>query len=301
MFAGWDGGGTKTRVVCLSEGGGLFAQADFGSLNPNGSPESEVRATVSRALQWMAGLGECCALAVSVAGVSNPQTATLLYRLLAENGYHGPLRLAGDQESALCGAVGEVGAVLVAGTGSVCFGKNADGQIARCGGYGYLVDDEGSGYAIGRDILSTVLRARDGRIPSTRLSALVSEQPGWEDFPALMQNLYNSNFEKSKVAALAPLAIAAGDDAAAQQIILKASRELTLLATTVIDQLHLENERLAFTGSILEHMLPVRTAVSVTLQQRYPRLQGFEPLADAAYGAACMAMQLYRKESELHA
>ncbi|HPS81896.1 MAG TPA: BadF/BadG/BcrA/BcrD ATPase family protein, partial [Candidatus Limiplasma sp.] len=161
--AGWDGGGTKTRVVCLSAGGEPFAEHTFGPLNPNGTSETEVCRTVSEALRWMETLGRCTALTVSSAGVSNPDVSSLLGRLLSENGYHERFQLVGDQESALYGAVGPYGAVLVAGTGSICYGRNRQGDTARSGGYGYLVDDEGSGYAIGRDILTAVLRAGDGR------------------------------------------------------------------------------------------------------------------------------------------
>lgn len=301
FVAGWDGGGTKTKVTCLTETGSALAEAFFGPLNPNGAPKSEVQVTVSQAMAWMAGLGKCKALAVSAAGVSNPDTTDLLCHLLAENGYCGPLQLVGDQESALYGAVGEVGAVLVAGTGSICYGRNNEGKTARSGGYGFLVDDEGSGYAIGRDILIATLRAGDGRISPTRLSDLLMAFEGWGDVPATMKSLYSGSFDKAKIAALAPLVLETKNDKASCMIIDKAARELILMATAVIDRLHLESARLALTGSILKHMQPIRMQVEAELTQRYPKLQGFEPLADAAYGAALMAKQLIGKERDPHA
>jgi len=301
FVAGWDGGGTKTKVVCLSLKNTLIGESSFGPLNPNGASVAEVCRTVSGALQWMESLGTCTALAVSTAGISNPEVSSLLTRLLSENGYHEKLKLMGDQESALFGAVGSIGAVLVAGTGSICFGRSSLQQTARAGGYGYLVDDEGSGYAIGRDILAAVLRASDGRIPPTRLTGLLNAKKNWSDIPAMMRNLYRDTLEKAEIAALAPLAIEAGEDEAARLILEKATRELTLLASTVIERLGLQGDRLALTGSILEKMLPVRNAVIESLTQRYPRLQGFHPLASAAYGAAQMALQLIGKDCEPHA
>lgn len=301
FVAGWDGGGTKTKVVCLAEDGTVLSEASFGALNPNGAQKSEVQTTVAQAMTWMNGIGECVALALSVAGVSNPETADLLCRLIAENGYHGPLRLVGDQESALYGAVGDVGAVLVAGTGSICYGRNAAGETARSGGYGYLVDDEGSGYAIGRDILIAVLRAGDGRMPSTCLTELLAAREGWGNASAIMKSLYGGSFEKAKVASLAPLVLEAAGDAAASTIIDKVSVELTLMATAVIDKLHLESARLAFSGSILTHITPIRSRVEGELVRRYPLLQGFDPIADAAHGAARMALQLIGKECEPNA
>ena len=293
FIAGWDGGGTKTSVVCLTLEGQTLSTASFGPLNPNGTTASEVVQTTRNALHWMASLGECKTLVISVAGVSNPKTAMLLGQILTAEKFSAPVRVVGDQESALYGAVGKTGAVLVSGTGSICYGCNATGETARSGGYGYLADDEGSGYAIGRDILAAVLRASDGRIAPTSLSGLVMAQTGWHDVATIVQSLYQLPFDKAKVAALAPLIGNATEDPAAQLILCKAATELTLLATTVIDKLSLQQQRIAFTGSILTKLIPVRKAVIDALQARYPHLVGFDPLADAAHGAANIAYQWY--------
>ena len=69
-----------------------------------------------------------------------------------------------DQETALAGALGApCGMVLIAGTGSICFGRDAVVKQPGSGGYGHKIDDEGSGYALGRDALAAVVRAQDGR------------------------------------------------------------------------------------------------------------------------------------------
>ncbi|MCE5344638.1 MAG: ATPase [Eubacteriales bacterium] len=301
LVVGWDGGGTKTSVVCLTLSGEPFAQRVFGSLNQNGSSLEAVCATVSQAVSYMLGLGRCVALVISVAGISNPETTDLLCRLVAENGYHGALQIVGDHESALQGAVGGIGAILVSGTGSICFGRNQQGQTIRSGGFGYLVDDEGSGYAIGRDILTAVLRAHDGRIPPTMLTALVTRQEAWHDIPTIMHTLYHNAIDKATVASLAPLILQADGDAAASAILQKASGELTLLATTVIDRLHLQTARLALMGGILTHIKPIRFAVETSIRAQYSAIKGFEPMADAAQGAAQMALAMDRKDREPHA
>ncbi|NLI20644.1 MAG: ATPase [Clostridiales bacterium] len=301
VVSGWDGGGTKTGVVCLDEGGHLLGSARFGPLNPNGAPPGEVCATIRDALAFVRRFGACEALVVSLAGISHREAGALVGRVLAENGYHNALRLVGDQEAAFEGAVGDTGAVLIAGTGSICHGRNRAGETARCGGYGYLVDDEGSGYAIGRDIVSAALRARDGRTPPTKLDGLLARTPGWADLSDIMRNLYDPGFEKATIAALAPLLADAAGDWAADAIVAKAARELTLLAVTVIDRLGVATERVALTGGVLTGLRPVRRAVEAALTARYPALLGFEPLADAASGAARMAYRMIGKESDLHA
>lgn len=301
VVSGWDGGGTKTGVVCLDADGRQLATARFGPLNPNGAPAAQVCATIREALAFIRRYGDCEALAVSLAGISNPEAGALVGRVLAENGYHSALRLVGDQEAAFEGAVGDTGVVLIAGTGSICHGRNRAGETARCGGYGYLVDDEGSGYAIGRDILSAVLRARDGRTPPTRLDALLAQTTGWTDQSDIMHNLYGPGFEKARIAALAPLLMEAVGDREADAIVAKAARELTLMAVTVIDRLGLPEERAALTGGILTGIRPLRNTVEAALRNRYPALMGFEPLADAATGAARIAYRMFGKERDRNA
>ncbi|MBQ9198398.1 MAG: ATPase, partial [Clostridia bacterium] len=157
-YCGWDGGGSSTKVFLLPEEGAACQTQGFGPLNPNGSTPGAVRQTVADCVQWMAnqagGLKGCGGLVIGIAGVSNLYVAQLLENAVRECGYHGNLRLLGDQEIALAGAIDGPGAILIAGTGSICFGRDKAGHTFRAGGFGYLIDDAGSGYAIGRDILA---------------------------------------------------------------------------------------------------------------------------------------------------
>ncbi|MDQ3388406.1 MAG: hypothetical protein M3483_02760, partial [Gemmatimonadota bacterium] len=89
---------------------------------------------------------------------------------LAASGVAGRMRIVTDGEIALDGALGGVaGILLIAGTGSVAYGRAEDGRIERCGGWGMFVGDEGSGYALGRAGLCAALRAEDGRGEETLL------------------------------------------------------------------------------------------------------------------------------------
>ena len=126
-------------------------------------------------------------LCVGCAGMSNPELRRTLERMIRADGYEGAYMLAGDQAAALYAAHGAgPGAVLISGTGSICFGRNTRGITARAGGRGYKIDDEGSGYAIGRDILSAVVRAQDGRSRPTVLTELVFAQIGTRNLHCLL-------------------------------------------------------------------------------------------------------------------
>lgn len=294
FVVGWDGGGTKTTVVCVTPQGDELARRTFGALNINGATEREVVARVAQAIAFVREVpGHCLGMVIATAGTSNPVAKHLMAQAIRDAGYTGEYSMHGDQEAALYGAVEGVGAVLVAGTGSICFGRNSAGETARCGGYGYLVDDGGSGYAIGRDILSAVLRAHDGRHAPTKLTALVFAQEKWRDIGTIMHTLYSGDTDKSQVASLAPLLLQAADDAAAKRIAHQAADELRQLCRAVLQTLHMPAAQVALTGSILTHYEMIRVEVIRSLLQEYPDLQFVSPLHDAAYGAAYMARLAY--------
>jgi N-acetylglucosamine kinase-like BadF-type ATPase len=294
---GWDGGGTKTAVVYMDMDGTVLGRAVFGPLNPNGASYEQVAATVREAIAGMknmnGGLSGCVCLQVGFAGASNPSGRKLLEDAIRKEGFLGKLRLNGDHETMLYGAVGREGAVLISGTGSVALGRNSKGETCRCGGWGYLIGDEGSGYAIGRDILAAVAKANDGCGPKTCLTEQVFKTLNISGMGELIRFVYDPNSDKARIASLAPLlseALERGDETA-KAIAGRAAEELVLLAATVISRLSLETGSIAFTGSILTQMTAVRQKVETDLKERYPSLSCIQPKQDAAIGAAAMALE----------
>ena len=212
-YCGWDGGGTKTEVYAVDENGQTLADRCFGPLNPNGASQEKIMDTAREAIHFMAslpgGLEDCGGLVIGIAGVSNRHAAEIIENEVRTGGYHGPVRLLGDQEIALAGAIDGPGAVLIAGTGAICFGRDEAGKGFRVGGYGYLIDDGGSGYAIGRDILSSVVRCVDGRLPESCLPPLVFDFLKVKDVQGIITWLYAPATGKKEVASLAPLLLKA--------------------------------------------------------------------------------------------
>ena len=197
-----------------------------------------------------------------------------------------------DQQTALYGALGGPGGiVLIAGTGSICFGKNGAGEYARSGGWGHLIDDEGSAYALGRDILRAVVRAADGRAPATALTELVAQRLGAPGVQPVIRFTYAPTTTKKEIAALAPLldpALQQGD-AAAQAIIAHAADELTQMAAAAMQPLGLQTGSMALLGSVLQKNETLRAAVITRLTAQFPTLTFPEPVGDATDGAAVMA------------
>lgn len=296
--AGWDGGGSKTAVLCLDSGGRELLSERFGPLNLNGLSEGEIAATVKAALAAMGslpgGLSACRALVVGAAGISNPAAAALLEGLIRQGGYTGALRIMGDHEILLLGAVGGCGAALIAGTGSVCVGRNASGELCRAGGLGYLIGDEGSGYWIGRQMLAAAAKALDGRAPRSALTDSLLQAFGCRDLKELTARVYGGTLDKAGIASLAGLLgpLAQQKDAAALSIARAASCELSRLAEAVIVPLGLERGSLALAGGLLGEGSLLRGMTERGLSERFPALRLLSPARDAVHGAALAALKL---------
>ena len=295
-FAGWDGGGTKTLCRVLYQDGTAPQPMTAGALNPNGTVAGQCEATVAALLAQMSalpgGLDACRMLCIGAAGISNPATRTHLQAALQKGGYHGAVCFTGDQQTALYGALGGPGGiVLIAGTGSICYGQTLDGREARTGGWGSLMDDEGGGYALGRDALAAVVRTEDGREAPTLLHDAVYAALRVQNIRALIGCIYAPGFGKREVAALAPLVGQAAQqgDAAALRIVEKAGRELALLVRPVAEKLGLQQAKVAFAGSVLQKCAPVRSAAETHLHPFLPQMTLAEPQGEATMGAVLLA------------
>lgn len=296
-YCGWDGGGTKTEVLCLDESGHPLSSSVFGPLNPNGTDPERVLQTVRECIQYMnavpGGHGACGHLVIGTAGVSNADARRLVTDAVRALGYQGPLTLLGDQEIALAGAIQGPGAVLVAGTGSICCGRDGKGNTTRVGGYGYLIDDGGSGYAIGRDILTAVVRAADGRDVPTLLTSLVYQELRVDSTQGVITWLYRPETGKKEIAALSPLLLTALEqgDSTALKIADNAASDLAELAVAAWRSLRLAHGELAVTGSILKRYPRIRRELERLCHQACPQMTIIDPRGSAAQGAALLAYE----------
>ncbi len=299
FIIGADGGGTATRAVVEDLDTGAVYREAFGPLNLTGATREQVGQTLRDMLAFAGerggDLAGCRALCLGSAGPSHGEQIAFLEDRVRAEGYRGPMRVVPDFETALEGALtGEPGILLVSGTGSVCYGKTADGEQARAGGWGHLIGDEGSGYAIGRDILAAAARAMDGWEPEQGMAALLEERAGIGSREALTAHVYHSRHSKADIAAFAPLlgeALARGE-AAGEAIADKAARALGELVVCVAQKLGMGTGLVAFSGSILERMAPVRDRLRALLQERLPGLTLEPARQDAAYGALLLARKM---------
>lgn len=298
-YCGWDGGGSKTQVCILDQQGTTIAEATFGSLNPNGATIEIVNETIKNCIAFMKSamtdINRCIGLVIGLAGISNKNTAIMVENAIRKSGYDGNLKLLGDHEIALAGAIEEQGAILIAGTGSICLCRNENGHIFRCGGYGHLIDDEGSGYAIGRDIVKAVAYAFDGRGDETILKDLVFNYLKIRNLPDLITWLYSETTSKKDIASLAPLLIDAlnKDDTLAINIAQKAAKELAFLLISALKKANITTGEFALMGSIFKYYDYIKAETIKNIKNELPDLQIIEPRLKASQGAANLAKEIF--------
>src|SRR5439155_19530504 len=139
-----------------------------------------------------------------------------------------------DSSIALDDAFGEgAGVLLVGGTGSVAYGRGPAGQVARCGGWGPVCGDEGSGQWVGRRALSVVTASADGREPETALVGAVLTAAQVNDPRELVA--WAAQATPATLATLAPIVTSVADsgDLRANAIVSLAVEELVLHIRTL--------------------------------------------------------------------
>jgi N-acetylglucosamine kinase len=261
-----DGGGTQTRCVVAALDGAPLGRAAAGPSNLQRVGAAAVQRVLEEAIAAAARDAatplDVRALCLALAGAARPDDVAALRAMVdtmrrrAEDRADTTLRwtlppdgpvIVNDAVAALAGGTGDtVGVVAIAGTGSIVFGRNAAGQEARSGGWGYILGDEGSGYAIGLAGVRAVCRAADGRGPATLLTQRVCEAYDLAAPAGLVSLVYGGGWGPPEIAAVAPLVVrAAGDgdgdgDAVAQAILAGAAAELALAVRSVVRRLALD-------------------------------------------------------------
>lgn len=146
----------------------------------------------------------------------------------------------------------------------------------------------GSAYAIGRDILSAVIRASDGRGEPTALSEAIFELCGTDDIAAITARY--TACPKSEIAALAPLISSHAEDAIAWRIEATAAEELSLMAAAVTKKLELSAPSIALMGGTLLHQPRLCALTAERIRARVKDARCFLCDKSAAVGAGEFAL-----------
>jgi glucosamine kinase len=232
VLVGVDAGGSRTSVV-VTDGDRILGRAEgVGAAVRPGRALVSATTIAELVRRGLAASGQlrCDALVVGAAGAGRQIEQDELRQALRGEAFAERIVVTTDIEVALMAAFEEgPGIVLTAGTGSIAVGRDPTGMLHRCGGYGWQMGDEGSGYAIGRGALGAVSRASDGRSPPTELTRVLLNATRSENFDSLVR--WAARATTGEIASLAPqvLEVAAQGDTVAHGIADYAARELTQL------------------------------------------------------------------------
>ena len=276
-FLGVDGGQSSTTAIIGDESGRILGLGRGGPCNHVGAAEGRAKfvRTMTGCLDAayaQAGLAPASVHFTSVClGFSGgpADKESLLHEMFSADRWI----VTDDALIALSGATaGEPGLITIAGTGSIAFGRNADGETARAGGWGYIFGDEGSGFYIAKRALRAALQFEEGWGPPTSLRPLLMDATGAPNMNDLLHRFYTVEFPRSRVATFAKLVDEAaenGDDAA-RDILNEAAQQLATFAGAVRQQLFEPEEtaRVAYIGGVFgSRILLARFRMLIELEE----------------------------------
>jgi N-acetylglucosamine kinase-like BadF-type ATPase len=291
---GIDAGGTRTVCLMADRAGRVVSEARGPGANLQSAGELEVEKVLHDVIGQAIGSGDPpSAICLGMAGVDRPADAETVRAILARIGGRATILVVNDALIALeAGAPGAAGTVVIAGTGSIAYGRDMRGRAARAGGWGYVLGDEGSGYWLGRLALRAVVRAADGRGAPTGLTPLVLAHYGVDHPDALVQQIYQGGTRPAAIAALAKLVGQAADagDTVAQQLVVLGARELAGAAASVACRLHIEREPVVLAGGTLLGLRRLRDVLVQELAIALPHAPILPLAVQPAVGAVRLAL-----------
>jgi N-acetylglucosamine kinase-like BadF-type ATPase len=248
---GIDAGGTKTVCLLADARGSIVGEARGPGANLHVAGELAVEKVLHQVMETALfdRRVTLAAICLGIAGVDREDEAATVRAIMRRICRNARVLVVNDALIALAaGARDGPGIVIIAGTGSIVYGCNADGVAARAGGWGHMVGDEGSGYWIGREAVAAVMRAADGRGPATGLTGEILSHFEVADVSRLPRIVYDREQPRMSVAALGPIIqrAASNGDVVATRILERAAEELVLAAQSVARQLEMRGDRFTF-------------------------------------------------------
>ena len=289
--------------MCLlaDEEGRIVGEARGGGANLQATGELEVEKVLHHVMD--AAIGERdvrpAAICLGIAGVDRPEDTAAVQSIMRRIGFKAKVLVVNDALVALVAGAGDgEGLVVVAGTGSIAYGRDAAGRAARSGGWGYLLGDEGGGFWIGRAALTAVVRQFDGRGPATLLTPMILEHLDLSTPRELIHEIYYRDVHRHTIAGIAGLVQRAMEqrDAIATDILSRAGVELAAAANSVITRLEMRGNAFptVLGGGIFRGVPWLVDDVTRRLSEIAPRTQVSRLDVEPAIGAVRLALAAAR-------
>jgi glucosamine kinase len=295
FFLGIDGGGTRTSCL-IGDETSVLGSGSAGASNVLRVGEAAARTALVQAIHQAcdaakvdpAKISRTC---VGAAGAVRLEVGRVVRRILAET-VSGEIEIVGDMVIALRAAFGSgPGIIVIAGTGSISYGRNPKGETARAGGWGFAVSDEGSGHWIGCAAINAALRQADQTEDVSPLLRTIMKVWNIEGRDALVVAVNAS--PAPDFAALFPAVLSAANsgDGQAAIVLRRAGCELAALAKIVLGRLFSDADTVpvAMSGGVFANSALVREVFYNELQVRFPEVVMSKTIAEPVRGALDLA------------
>ncbi len=290
---GVDAGGTRTRAVMVDAAGTISAVSTGGCGNIQVVGLGGLETLLNKLLVNLGPASPNRSLCLALAGAGRRMEQEAIAAMACSRGWAQKVEVVSDAQGALTGAHGGgPGLIAISGTGSIVLGRDERGREARAGGWGSLLGDEGSGYAIGLEALRAILRAEDGWGDKTLLSGEFQEAMGLGDWDQLVQKVYNREIDRKHIAALCPLVFSTArrGDRVARNIISAAGSALGRQVGAVVQRLRLRGAvALSCTGGVFKEWEILWPLMQRAAGREADNLQLRKPLLPPVLGAVLIA------------
>ena len=292
FFLAIDNGGTKTDYVLADETREL-ARVRSGTIKRMRTDSATAAANLDSALEQLTlqtgvSMNSITRTCIGTAGETVPLVTDWLREAFASR-VSGDLILLGDVEIALDAAFhGGPGILVLAGTGSNIAGRMSDGTLSGVGGWGPALADQGSGHRIGQQSLRAIFMAKDEGRTTQLLDEVLSfwELRDLDDLVAYANQIPSPDF--SRLTVLTLRCADAGDEVAAS-VLRREGEELAYLVRLLVRRMRLLDAiaapAIAFAGSIMEKVMPVRNALIAAVHEEFPAVRALEDIVDPLDGA----------------
>ena len=295
LYFGVDGGGSKTHAWLADEKGTILGRGKGGSANINYTTRSSAISAIREACK-QAFRNACLPESrvsgawLGLAGMARACDRDWMKEQFSELAIK--INVSDDLHIAHCGGLaGGPGIVLVAGTGSACFGRNNTGKTWRCGGWGSLADDAGSASWLSQRAFQLAVRQADGRVTGNAIKHVVFnflKIKCSEDFSQAAESL--SRCDRAQICPQLSSLYFKGDPLI-EKLYKEAALALAEMITVTAKQLELISPKVILSGAIAGSKGPLHNLLCKELEKRLPTMQLREPLHSPCAGAL---MEVYR-------
>jgi N-acetylglucosamine kinase-like BadF-type ATPase len=299
---GIDGGGTKTDCAVADLSGKIIHQttgkpSNFLVIGVEEAVENIFSLIEENLFQLEGDFSDVKQIVIGVAGAGRKEDSQILEKSFLDYAeqqrvHFKNVKVVSDAHIALEGAFPDsIGCILIAGTGSILFGKDESETIHRVGGFGRLIGDEGSGYSIGRKALNAVSKESDGRGEKTLITEIVNEKMKVGHSDLLINKVYK---EKLDVASLAKIVIEAAEegDPIAEDILDEEADELVLHISSFLHKISTKQLNISFSGSLLDNKNFYSELLKRKIKSTLPNVKVVPPFSSSVNGAILLAKRI---------